>query len=104
MVDHLHNPLPHVEMEPVVYAGHGVEQDHGTAVDGGAHHRPGIASQGGEHNRQHQREDAEGRSDHVGGHIENFLTAGIVWHGTVFEFDLWGGSHGVFLLSFGGSL
>ena len=70
VVDDLEHLFRHHGAQPVVDAGHGVQQNHGRTVDGAAHHTPGGAFGGGGDDAQHQRRNRERSAHNMGDHIE----------------------------------
>ena len=86
VVDHLENLFGHFRAQAVVDAGHGVQQDHGGAVDGAADHPPDTAVDSGHDHAQHQRGNGERPSHDVGHHVEDLFAFGIVWQDTVPQF------------------
>ena len=85
MIHDLKDPLPYqAGGEPVIDAGHGIEQDHGDTVDGGGDNGIRVSVQGGENDAKDGRRYGEGAPDDMGDHMKAFFRAGVGGEDAVF--------------------
>ena len=86
VVDHLKNLFGRAMADqPVINAGHGIEDDHHAAIDGAGDDAPCVCVDGGSADTKDKRRKGECETGDMRGHIEDFLASGIIRYLSVFQ-------------------
>ena len=84
MVNDLHDLFGSAGIQAVVDAGHGINTDHGGAVDGSAQNVAPAAHPADSQNAEDAADDRKTSTCNVGHHVHDFLTLGIAGKKPVF--------------------